>query len=80
MKLELIPYIVILVANLLYIYTYSYDPEKHKVQIFLFNFGIMALAGIFIVIRVNMLLHKWIVQQNETDSSGKLTKKGHMKK
>ena len=77
--LHLVPYVVILAANVLYIYAYNYDPETHQVQIFLFNFAIMLLVGIFAIIRVNMLLHQWLVVEKEKDASGKPTTKGIMK-
>ena len=78
--LHLLPYAVILVANFLYIYAYSYDPEEHQVQIFLFNFGIMLLVGIFAIIKVNLMLHQWLVVEQEKNSSGKPNMKGVMKK
>lgn len=48
------------------------------IQIFLFNFLIMALAGIYITIHLNILLHRWIVEESDK-SAGKHSKKEIMK-
>ena len=77
--IHLIPYVVILGANALYIYSYNYDPEEDKVQIFLFNFVIMLFIGIFAIIKVNMMLHQWIIVEKEKDEKGNLNTKGIMK-
>lgn len=61
--LIVIPYVAILLANLAYFYVQGLDEEQGALQIFLFNFAIMVLLGIFVVINLNILLHRWIVQE-----------------
>lgn len=78
--LTIAPYALILLANLLYLYMY-YEPDLHWVSLFLFNFLIMALAGIFITLHVNILLHKWLVEESDKGrTDGKLTKKEIIRK
>lgn len=77
--LQIVPYVAIALANIIY-FLFSGQGRKTKwYKVFLFNFGIMALVGIFIVIKLNLMLHQWFVIEQEKDEKGNLTKKGIVK-
>ena len=73
--ITIIPYAAILVANLLYLYVHGFNPTEKWYKLFFFNLCMMLLIGVFVVINVNIVLHRWIHDERKVDSSGNPTKK-----
>jgi hypothetical protein len=57
-----LPYILLLLANLVYLYANGFEPIGTYPELFVYNLVFFIVIGIVIIIKLNLLLHSWFVK------------------
>jgi len=57
-----LPYILLLLANLVYLYANGFKPIGTYPELFVYNLVFFIVIGIVIIIKLNLLLHSWFVK------------------
>ena len=58
-----LPYILLLLANFIYIYANGLKPIGHYPKLFVYNVILFIVIGIVIMIKINLLLHSWFIKE-----------------
>ncbi len=58
-----IPYVFLLLANVVYIYANGLKPIGSYPELFLYNLLFFILVGAVIIIKLNLLLHSWFIKE-----------------
>lgn len=55
------PYVLLVLANFLYIYANGFGPIGSHPELILYNIMFFLMIGVIVIIKVNLLLHSWFV-------------------
>lgn len=59
--LKFLPYVLLLMANVMYWLANGYKPIFYYPELFLYNVLLLFIVGLVIFIKLNLLLYSWFV-------------------
>lgn len=60
--LKNLPYILLIVANFMYLFLYGFKPLQYHPKLVMYNFLIFLLIGVILFFKVSYHLYQWFVK------------------